>query len=107
MQQGLNYYWRLVVTGLCFFLFSGGAVVAFLTALPLVALLPVDARRRDRWVRSGISKLFSLVVLLLTRSGAMRLDARGVERLKQASGVLVLANHPTYIDVVVLLWAMP
>jgi 1-acyl-sn-glycerol-3-phosphate acyltransferase len=102
-----NYYWRLVVTGACFFLFSSAAMVAFLTVLPAVSVLPIDSRRRQRWARWMIHKFFSLLVVVLTKSGVMRLQARGVERLQQASAVLVLANHPTYVDVVVLLATMP
>jgi 1-acyl-sn-glycerol-3-phosphate acyltransferase len=37
----------------------------------------------------------------------MRLETSGVERLHRVSAVLVLANHPSLIDVVVLLSLMP
>lgn len=37
----------------------------------------------------------------------MRLETTGLDRLSSASGALILANHPSYIDVVVLISLIP
>ena len=39
--------------------------------------------------------------------GIMRMEVDGADRLKNCRGMLVLANHPTLIDVVVLVSLMP
>lgn len=105
-SQTYNYYWRLAVTGVSFLLFSaGGALISL--AFPAVYLLPGGAARREQRARWMISKFFGLLVALLKATGVMRLQTHGVERLRRAGGVLVLANHPSLIDVVVLLSTMP
>jgi 1-acyl-sn-glycerol-3-phosphate acyltransferase len=99
----MNYGWRLLVTGACFLVFSIGGLVVSLTVFPALRLFPGGERR----VRSLICRFFGILVQVLGRAGVMRLETRGLERLREAGAVLVLANHPSYIDVVVLLSAMP
>jgi 1-acyl-sn-glycerol-3-phosphate acyltransferase len=99
--------WRLVVTGACFLLFSVGGLALSLTLFPLVLLVSADARQGQRRVRWLICAFFRALVAVLRATGVMRLEARGVEQLREAGAVLVLANHPSYIDVVVLLSLMP
>jgi 1-acyl-sn-glycerol-3-phosphate acyltransferase len=107
MMLAANYYWRLVVTGACFVLFATGGTLVSLVVLPVLAALPGGARARRRRVRWMICRFFSALVAILEATGVMRLQTRGLQRLQRASAVLVLANHPSYIDVVVLLSAMP
>jgi 1-acyl-sn-glycerol-3-phosphate acyltransferase len=107
MIAALNYYWRLAVTAACFVLFSAGAALVSLVILPVLVVAPGGAEARVRRVRRMISALFAVLVALLKATGVMRLELRGAERLQHASAVLVLANHPSYIDVLVLLSAMP
>jgi 1-acyl-sn-glycerol-3-phosphate acyltransferase len=102
-----NYYWRLLMTGAAFMLFSAGGAAASYTVFPVLRLLPGGAKQRERRVRWVICRLFALLAGFLRITGVMRLETRGLERLQRAGGVLVLANHPSYLDIVVLLSAMP
>lgn len=103
-MRALNYAWRLAVTGACFLAFSVSAVAFSLLILPLLRLLPGERHRR---VRRVIRFTFAALVAVLRFAGVMRLEASGIERLRSATAVLVLANHPSYIDVVVLLSLIP
>jgi 1-acyl-sn-glycerol-3-phosphate acyltransferase len=107
MIAATNYYWRLAVTGACFLVFSLGGLVVSATLFPALRLVPGSATRREQRVRWMICNFFLLLVGLLRLTGVMRLETSGVERLQKATAVLVLANHPSYIDVVVLLSLMP
>ena len=107
MIAATNYYWRLAVTGACFLVFSLGGLVVSATLFPALSVLRGSARRREQRVRWMICNFFVLLVGLLRLTGVMRLQTSGVERLQKATAVLVLANHPSYIDVVVLLSLMP
>jgi 1-acyl-sn-glycerol-3-phosphate acyltransferase len=102
----VNYYWRMLMTGACFLLFSTGGAVASFTLFPALRLMPGGPGERERRVRWMICKFFGLMVALLRITGVMRLETQGLERLQRARGVLVLANHPSLLDVVVLLSAM-
>lgn len=107
MIAAVNYYWRMLMTGACFLLFSTGGAVGSFTVFPALRLMPGGPGERERRVRWMICKFFGLMVALLRITGVMRLETQGLERLQRARGVLVLANHPSLLDVVVLLSAMP
>jgi 1-acyl-sn-glycerol-3-phosphate acyltransferase len=47
------------------------------------------------------------MVAVLRAGGVMRLEIAGVEQLRDARDALILANHPTLLDIVVLLSFMP
>jgi 1-acyl-sn-glycerol-3-phosphate acyltransferase len=54
-----------------------------------------------------IHKFFGIFVRLIRLLGVMRLHMQNVEALRKAGPVIVLANHPTLIDVVVLISCIP
>jgi len=94
---------RVLSTGVCFLLFSIGSVTLTWTILPLVTLLVVDPARRQATLRALVQRFFRLMTGTIEVLGCMRLSIEGGERLRDANGMLVLANHPTLIDVVVLM----
>src|SRR5262245_12028919 len=102
-----NYYWRLLVTGACFLLFSVGGALCSMVVFPALLLLPGSAAQRSARVKRLVRSFFSLLVGMLRVTGVMRFEASGIERLREARQVLVLANHPSYLDVVVLLSLVP
>ncbi len=97
-----NYYWRLLATGLSFALFGIGGLCLRVLVFPLLALLPGDALSQRRRARHTISRLFWLFVQFMYRSGVLTFTVHGAERLGRP-GQLVIANHPSLIDVVVLI----
>lgn len=107
MMAKFNYCWRLAITGLCFFGFSAGGALLSVLVFPPLYLLARDPGRRHRWAQWFIHKFFGLMVAVLRHSGTMRLEVAGIEQLQDARNVLVLANHPTILDIVVLLSLMP
>jgi 1-acyl-sn-glycerol-3-phosphate acyltransferase len=107
MPALVNYLWRLVVTGSCFFVLSVSGLVFSALVFPALNILPGSAARRHERIKWLIRRFFMLLVAVLRFTGVMRLETSGVERLHRVSAVLVLANHPSLIDVVVLLSLMP
>lgn len=97
--------WRWLVIRACFVAFCIGGILLAVTVFPAMRLLGRgDHGRRPRWL---IHKSFSALVWILVKSGVMTLDVVGGEKLRNCRDVLVLANHPTYLDVVVLISLMP
>jgi 1-acyl-sn-glycerol-3-phosphate acyltransferase len=105
--NALNYAWRLMFTGVGFLLFTGGSFVCSFLIFPALHVLPGGKVLRQRRAKLLVRALFAMLVGLLRVTGVMRLNVAGVERLRDASAVLVLANHPSYIDVAVLLSLIP
>lgn len=105
MPLSLNYCWRLVATGACFAIFSVGGFLLWLLVFPVVRLFSLAKRsERIRWV---IHKSFGAFLWLMECVGIMRMEVDGAEKLRRYDGALVLANHPTLIDVVALVSLMP
>lgn len=106
MRAKLNYLWRLCATGLSFTVFGlGGATIPWIAA-PLIKLSTRDPRERQRKARQLIHKTFRFFIHLMRVLGVLTWDVRAVERL-QRPGLLVLANHPSLIDVVFLIAFIP
>jgi 1-acyl-sn-glycerol-3-phosphate acyltransferase len=100
--RGEAWCWRFVVTALSFLLFSVGAVVVGFLLMPLVHILPA-ARERKRARARGVMRVsLRLFVALMAGLGGMTYEFRGRQRLGRP-GQLIIANHPSLIDVVFLL----
>jgi 1-acyl-sn-glycerol-3-phosphate acyltransferase len=107
MQQGLSrrsapWAWRLLATALSFSLFGLGGLLLRLLVFPLLALLPGDNLVRRTRARAVVSRTFRGFVEFMFRSGVLTYTVQGVERLGRP-GQMVIANHPSLIDVVVLI----
>ncbi len=96
------YLWRLVFTGLSFALFGLGGLVLRLIVFPLLSLLPASPLRKRQRVRAVISGAFRFFVEFMRWTGVLTYSIKGIERLGQP-GQMVIANHPSLIDVVVLI----
>jgi 1-acyl-sn-glycerol-3-phosphate acyltransferase len=106
MATRLDYAWRLFATGLSFVVFGLCGLLFSIVAFPLSCLWPHRASRQ-RTVAFVIHAFFRALVVALRVAGVMRLDTSNVARLRASGPVIVTANHPTYLDVMVLLSLMP
>lgn len=101
-----NYLWRLFGTGLSFFLFGAVGLVVWGVLYPPVSLFlgngPVK-RRRSRFM---MYRLFRFYIALMRLLGVLDHQMHNVERLKRP-GRLIIANHPTLLDVVFLISLTP
>jgi 1-acyl-sn-glycerol-3-phosphate acyltransferase len=99
-----RYLWRVIRTALGFGTFGAGALLIALGLFPLVRCLPGDHERRaQRLVHLG----FRAWIRLASGLGLFRVAWRGRERLRQPRGAVIVANHPTLIDVVLLIACLP
>ncbi|MBL8482999.1 MAG: 1-acyl-sn-glycerol-3-phosphate acyltransferase [Rhodocyclaceae bacterium] len=103
----MNKLWRGTVTVGCFAVFSVCGILGSLVVLPLLRLAPGGAHSFRRRARNLVGRSFGTLLATLQRTGVMRLELSGMDRLQGAAGALVIANHPTYIDVVALLSLLP
>jgi 1-acyl-sn-glycerol-3-phosphate acyltransferase len=107
MLNKLSYWYRALGTGFCFAGFGFGCVVVGITLLPVILLWPGDETSRRRRVRRLVSIAFRTLLAVIRGLGLGRVEVEGREWLKHASGRLVLATHPNYLDAVVLLSLLP
>lgn len=97
-----NYYWRLLATALCFALFGMGSLCLRVLVFPLLTCLPGDSVRHRQRVRHIISWLFWRFIRFMAVTGVLTYDLCGTAKLGRP-GQMILANHPSLIDVVFLI----
>ncbi|MFO1394629.1 MAG: lysophospholipid acyltransferase family protein [Steroidobacteraceae bacterium] len=100
------YPWRLFGTATSFALFGLGGVLLGAVVFPLLRLLPGSPRARRARARAIVRGSFRLFIGYMTRTGTISYEIAGRERLGRP-GQLIVANHPSLIDVVFLLAFAP
>ncbi|MEF9964179.1 MAG: lysophospholipid acyltransferase family protein [Comamonas sp.] len=102
MAERLNRYWRVVATGFCFAVFGLGGLLIRLLVYPLLLVLNRDPDKRKNAAQALIHHSFRWFVGLMNFVGVISYETRHLERLNR-QGLLILANHPSLIDVVFLI----
>lgn len=102
MGEWVNRGWRVLATGLCFAVFGLGGLVVRCVVYPALLLGVRQPGRRQHLSQAVIHHSFRWFVALMRCVGVLSYEVRGMERL-QRRGLLILANHPSLIDVVFLI----
>ncbi len=93
--------WRVVATVLSYLFYGLGSLVLWYAVYPCTAWrVPPD--RRQAYARNLCHKGFYLFIRFMELMGVWRYRVVGKERLGPA-GRVVVANHPSFLDVVLLL----
>jgi len=107
MLQQLNYFWRVIATGLCFTLFGVGGLLLSLFVLPVQRLAIKDEQAQKAVARKTVHYTFKFFIAFMQFVGIFKFDLQQAQQLKALNGHLVMANHPSLIDVVVLISLIP
>lgn len=94
--------WRVCATALCLFAFGLGGLILRVLVFPLLALAPWTVAKRQHVCRNVIRHAFRLLLWLMSALGVVRYEVRNAQRLHR-EGLLIVANHPSLIDVVFLI----
>lgn len=94
--------WRVLATGFCFLVFGLGGLLLGLVLFPLLRLVVHKPQGRSRTARRVIQGLFKCFVGLMRGLGVLTYEVKGRTCLRQR-GLLIVANHPSLIDVVFLM----
>jgi 1-acyl-sn-glycerol-3-phosphate acyltransferase len=99
--------WRTFGTGISFAVFGASALGLTLLVFPLCALAGGGAARRQARVQRSIHYAYRAFVKLMTGLGLIRTDWIGAEALRTPGPHLIVANHPTLIDIIQLISRLP
>jgi len=101
VRARVDRYYRIVATGFCFGVFGLLGLIVLCVVFPL-AWFPgsesLTVRVRNKVLRRGMH-WFSRV---MAASGVLSYEVRHMERLERP-GLLIVANHPSLVDVVFLI----
>jgi 1-acyl-sn-glycerol-3-phosphate acyltransferase len=103
----LNWAWRLIMTGFCFALFGIGGMLLSVVWFNTLLIFIRDTTRRRRLARRSIAASFRFFLTVAKSVGVLDYRIEGGELLRQEQGCVVVANHPTLIDYVLLASVMP
>jgi 1-acyl-sn-glycerol-3-phosphate acyltransferase len=106
MAEWLDRSWRVLATALSFTIFGLGGMALGVLIFPLLQVFVRDRARRVTYARLTIHHAFRFFIGLMRFLGVLRYSIVGLDKLG-GSGQLVLANHPTLIDVVFLISLLP
>lgn len=95
-------YWRIFGVALSFVLVGAGGVFIF----PPLNLIVRQKQRRKILARKLIRLAFRIIARTMCAFGVFQYETTGLERLERR-GLLILANHPTLIDIVFLMAFVP
>ncbi len=104
----INFIWRLLATGLCFVIFGIGGLFLSLVIFPLMRLVYHQKDQRICWSRICVQRCFKYFILLLKYLKVYEFNLNETDKfLNNLKGKIIVANHPTLIDVVILTAMIP
>ncbi|MEZ8968506.1 acyl-phosphate glycerol 3-phosphate acyltransferase [Vibrio breoganii] len=106
-MKHLNSYWRVFATGFCFFIFGLGGLTLSFIVIPLIKLTTKSEKGSQYKVQRTIQQSFDLFCKTMKFMGAIDYKIVGAEKLKQDKECIVVANHPSLIDYVLIASQLP
>ncbi len=105
MWARIERIWRWLVTIFSYFLFGIGGLVYTVIAVPVLFCLPGGQAVRVCRAQWLIHRLFKVYVRLISLIGVVTYQTDGVDKLRGAR--LIVANHPSLLDIVFLISLVP
>lgn len=105
MPASFNHLWRWCATAFSFLIFGVGGILLPLLALPILYCLPGTTTQREQRGQRLIHHAFRCYIGMMKGLGVLSYEVDNREKLRDAR--LILANHPSLIDVVFLIALVP
>jgi 1-acyl-sn-glycerol-3-phosphate acyltransferase len=99
--------WRSLGTGFFLALIGVGGTLMAITIFPLINLLSRDPVARRRRILYAMHLAFRAYCAGIRVLRVADIDVEGAERLRDLRGALIVANHPSLLDVVMIMAATP
>ena len=103
----LDYYWRLMATGGSFSVFGIGALIITATLFPVIHILAGDRRRAHRGCQYVVHISFRAFIWMMKTLGILTYEFSDTDKLSNPSSRVIIANHPTLLDVVFVISRLP
>ena len=101
------YWWHILAKILAFTLFGLGTIFISIIAFPFMKLFFWDKGRFRKAGHHFISIMFRFFVLFMTVTRASHLTAKDRKKFRSLKSSVVVANHPSLLDVVMLISLIP
>ncbi|MCP4331963.1 MAG: 1-acyl-sn-glycerol-3-phosphate acyltransferase [Gammaproteobacteria bacterium] len=105
MLMRIEFAWRWLTTAFSYLMFGLGGLLFTIVVLPVLLCLSGGERERSRRTQLILHRLLQAYVRMMSLLGVVTYQIEGVEKLRSAR--LILANHPSLLDVVFLISMVP
>jgi len=105
--DALDRSWRIVGTGLFLAIIGVGGSFLAVTLFPLIALVTRDRARRRLRIQYLLYLMFKIYCRLIRLLRIADIEIVGADRLQGLAGTLIVANHPSLLDVVMIMSVVP
>lgn len=99
-------FMRVISTGSSFFLFGFAGILLGALVVPVLLAIPGSTTARQGRIRRMIRLAFRALVGFMNQTGAISYSLSGIGSLGHP-GQLIIANHPSLIDIVLLVAFVP
>ncbi|MBI2241919.1 MAG: 1-acyl-sn-glycerol-3-phosphate acyltransferase [Magnetospirillum gryphiswaldense] len=99
--------WRAFGTGLFLAIIGVGGSLLAMTLFPLIAVVTRDLERRRLRIQRVVHRSFQLYCWGIRTLRVADIQFEGAEKLQGLRGALIVANHPSLLDVVMIMAAIP
>ena len=103
----LIHWYRIFIKLFLFFVFGVGSIILITAVFPTIRLFSYSNQTFKRRSRKAMCFTQKIFVGLGTLVGGFELKVENREYLSHLSGKIVVANHPSLLDVVMLLSVIP
>jgi 1-acyl-sn-glycerol-3-phosphate acyltransferase len=105
-MRSLEWMWRLCGTAVSFSLFGIGGLALTLFVFPVINVVYRDRDRRAEVAQHVVHFTWRIFVRTVVGLRVIAFEAEGASVLRGESGALIIANHPSLIDVVLIMSLM-
>ena len=100
-------FYHVIVKFISFLFFGLGGLVFTTLIIPPLLLFVHPKIRRTKILRLLCSRAFALFIAFTSVTGVIRVKKRDMDLLREKKSCLVCANHPSLLDVVLLISLIP
>lgn len=106
MKRRADIAWRFAATAISFGLFGLGGLVLAVIVFPLFNLFVRDATQREHLARQTVHVVWRFYIRVMVALGVLSFECKGADLLKSERGTLIIANHPSLLDIVFIMSLM-
>ncbi|HRW59743.1 MAG TPA: lysophospholipid acyltransferase family protein [Defluviicoccus sp.] len=107
MTRTIDYWWRLFGTALSFSVFGIGGLLISVCVFPIIYIISLNSEKAKLRCQYVVHLAFRLFIFMMRSLGVITYEIQGAEKLLAPSGRLIVANHPSLIDIVFIISMLP
>lgn len=102
----LRRLWRSLLITFLFSIFGAGAIFFNYILFPTISVFVKKENRRQKFCKT-IHKTWKYFTELMKKTGLIKVNFTNHEKLNNLHGKIIVANHPSFIDIVILIGFLP